>query len=54
MYDVCVLAPGGSWATDTTGPLPHCRARLHWIRTSTRGRRQITRIIDRRTGQEVN
>lgn len=53
MYDVLRLAPGGGWATDTTGPLTYCRARVHHLNTSTRGRRQITRIINRATGREA-
>lgn len=54
MFDVLVLRPGGGWATDTTGPLTLCRNRVHWLReVSTRGRRQVTHIIDRRTGRKV-
>lgn len=53
MYDVLRLAPGGGWATDTTGPLTLCRTRLRDLAASNRGRRQITRLVDRRTGRDV-
>jgi hypothetical protein len=53
MYDVLVLAPGGGWATDQTGPLTYCRTRIHDLAAATRGRRQITRLVDRRTGRDV-
>jgi hypothetical protein len=51
MFDLLVQTPHGGWATDTTGPLPAVRRREWWLRVSTRGRRQIVRIIDRSTGK---
>lgn len=53
MYDVLILRPGGGWATDQTGPLGYCRTRIRDLAASNRGRRQITRLVDRRTGQQV-
>lgn len=53
MYDVLTLAVGGGWATDTTGTLTRCQTRRHDLASSNRGRRQIVRVIDRRTGREV-
>lgn len=53
MYELRVLAPGGGWATDTTGPLTVVRRRWHWLKASTRGR-TVIRVFDRRTGLEVN
>jgi len=54
MYDVIVLAPGGGWTTDTTGPLTRCRQRVRDLAQSNRGRRQITRITHRPTGHTVD
>jgi len=54
MYDVLVLAPGGGWATDTTGTLSRCRLRCRDLAASNRGRRQIVRIRDRRTGKDAS
>ena len=53
MYDVLRLVPGGAWATDTTGTLTRCATRVRDLAASNRGRRQITRLVDRRTGREV-
>ena len=53
MYDVLVLRPGGGYATDTTGSLSRCLERVHDLKQSTRGRRQVTRVINRATGHTV-
>lgn len=53
MYDVLILVPGGAWATDTTGSRGRCLTRVRDLAASTRGRKQITRVIDRRTGATV-
>jgi len=53
MCDVLILAPGGGWATDTTGSPARCLQRVRDLAASTRGRKQITRIIDRRTGATI-
>lgn len=53
MFDLLVLATGGGWATDTTGPRTRVEQRRHDLAASTRGRRQIVRMVDRRTGREV-
>lgn len=53
MYDVLRLVPGGGWATDTTGSRSYCETRIRRLNASTRGRRQITRLVDRRTGETV-
>jgi hypothetical protein len=53
MCDVLVLRAGGGWATDQTGSLSYCRTRIRDLAMSNRGRRQITRLVDRRTGREV-
>ena len=50
MFDVLILAPGGGWGTDTTGPATTVTRRAHHLKTSTRGR-PILRIIDRSTGR---
>lgn len=53
MYDVLRLVPGGGWATDTTGSDRYCRTRIRDLTASNRGRKQIVRMIDRRTGETV-
>lgn len=53
MYDVLVLRPGGGYATDATGPLSYVKQRVRDLHASNRGRRQLVRVIDRRTGHQV-